>query len=136
MRSRWPYYASGSNYRRYSPINLPRRSQCTNSPNTNGPIALPLQNKGGLPQSVFMAGRLSGYLHAVRRHSPHSSMSWSHPLSQGLRQPARHDSRPQMHKLRRGATDRKPLTAEVSKCCSTEAATLRQIIPMALGSYH
>ncbi len=67
------WQASGSNYRRRSPTSLLRRSQCTHPPNSNGPTALPLQNKEGLHQNVFMAGRLSGCLHAARRRSPRPS---------------------------------------------------------------
>ncbi len=44
--------------RLYFPTSLLRPNQRTNSPNTNGPTALPLQNKGGLHHDVFIARRL------------------------------------------------------------------------------
>ncbi len=47
-----------------------------------------LQNKGGLRQDVFMAGRLSRCLHAARRRYHRLSTSWSRPPSRGLRQSA------------------------------------------------
>ncbi len=43
--------------RRYFPTSLLRPSQHTNSPNTNRPTALPLQNKGGLLHDDFIARR-------------------------------------------------------------------------------
>ncbi len=63
--------------RQKSPMVLPDQFP---PPNTNGPTALPLQNKAGIHRDVFVAGRLSGCLHAARRRSTRSSTNWSHPL--------------------------------------------------------
>ncbi len=59
------------------------RSRSTHPPYSNGPAALPLQNKIGL---------LSDCLHAARRRSTHPSTSWSHPAHQGLQQSTWHGS--------------------------------------------
>ncbi len=69
------------NYRRCSPTSLLRRSQCTHPLNSNGSTALPLQDKGGLHQNVFMADRLLGCLLAARSCSHRPSTSRSHPPS-------------------------------------------------------
>ncbi len=62
------------------PDQSPSPQPVDSPPNSNGPTALPLQNKGGLHQNVFIAGLLSGCLHAARRRSPRPSTSWSNPL--------------------------------------------------------
>ncbi len=49
---------------------------CTDSQS----ILKAMQNNRGLHQEIFLAGRLSGCLHATRHRSPRPSMSWSHPL--------------------------------------------------------
>ncbi len=45
-------HCRGSNYRRSSPTSLLRHSQCTHPPTSNGPTALPLQNKEGLQKTL------------------------------------------------------------------------------------
>ncbi len=54
------------------PDQSPSPQQRTHSSNSDGPTALPLQNKGGLHQNVFMADRLSVCLLARLRagHTP------------------------------------------------------------------
>ncbi len=114
MRSRMPVLSS--NYRRCSPTSFLRRGQCTHPPNSNWPTALPLQNKGGLHESVCMPP------------PPPLLKANANQLDTAVE--------PKGPNCGEEPQTAETLTAAVWKRYSTEIATIRRTIPTALGSYH